>query len=136
MNQLEKQLQSWTPRRPSPRIARRLFGSAPAAAPAARRWDAWNWLTPLAACALTILVCVHTANRPAAEAGSRNNTAFIATLMLEAGGSSNMATYSLSEMDENLEWNVWPHAAHHVSLPARAELPSRVDVWKLSPTNR
>ena len=63
MNPLEKQLQSWTPRRPSPEIARRLFGPAetPSVRPALRA-SAWNWLSPAAACALTMLLAVHTAS--------------------------------------------------------------------------
>jgi hypothetical protein len=110
MNQFEKQLQSWTPRRPSPKIARGLFGAAQRAASRSHRAHTWSWLTPVAACALTILVAVHSSSRPAARMAARNNGAFFATFMLDAAVSSNQATYSVSQLDENLEFNVWPHA--------------------------
>jgi hypothetical protein len=136
MNQFEKQLQSWTPRRPSPKIARRLFSAAHKAASRSHRAQTWSWLTPMAACALTILVAVHSGSRQSAQMASRTNAAFFATFILDAACSSNLATYSLSQMDENLEWNVWPHAAHHVTQLPRAQPRSRFDVLDFTPTNR
>src|SRR5580693_5664134 len=107
MNPLENQLQSWTPRRPSPEIARRLFGPAdkPSVRPVRRAW-AWNWLSPVAACALTMLVAVHTASRAPGRLAQGSNGTFFASLMLNAAVSSNFATFSLSQMDENLEFNI------------------------------
>lgn len=136
MNQFEKQLQSWTPRRPSPKIARRLFGAAHKAASRSHRAHTWSWLTPLAACALTILMAVHSGSRPSAQLASQTNGAFFATFILDAAGSSNLATYSLSQGDENLEFNVWPHATHHETPISRAEPHARFDVGNLIPTNR
>jgi hypothetical protein len=137
MNPLENQLQSWTPRRPSPKIARRLFGAEekPSSRPA-RRAAAWNWLSPVAACALTMLVAVHTASRAPGRLAQGANATFFASLMLNAASSSNFATFSLTKMDENLEWNIWPHATHHVSVFPRAETPLRREIWSLIPTNR
>jgi hypothetical protein len=137
MNPLENRLQSWTPRRPSPKIARRLFGRAekPSLRPA-RRANAWNWLSPVAACALTMLVAVHAASHAPGRLAQGSNATFFATLMLDAAASSNIATYSLSQMDENLEWNIWPHPMHHVAAAPRAETPlRRRDLWSLIPTN-
>lgn len=55
MNPLEKQLRSWTPRRPSPSLRRRLFGgSAPLAHPA----GALFWFGPVTACLLFACVVV------------------------------------------------------------------------------
>jgi hypothetical protein len=136
MNQFEKQLQSWTPRRPSPRIARRLFGAAHKAASRPDRAHTWSWLTPLAACALTILVAVHSGSRPSAQLAGRNNGVFFATFILDAAGSSNLATYSVSQGDENLEWNVWPHATHRETQIAGAKPPARLDAGNSIPTNR
>ncbi len=136
MNPFEKQLQSWTPRRPSPKVARRLFGAAGQAAALPRRADTWNWLAPLAACALTLLVAVHTASRASAPLASRNHGGSLFTVMLDAATSSNLASYSLSQMDENMEWNVWPHASHHVQWLPAAETHSRLDVFNVIPTNR
>jgi hypothetical protein len=137
MNPLENQLQSWTPRRPSPEIARRLF--LPARRASSRPWrraGAWNWLSPVAACALTMLVAVHTASRVPARLAQGSGATFFATLMLNAASGSNIATYSLNQTDENLEFNIWPHASHNVALSPRAQAPLRRDVWPLVPTNR
>jgi hypothetical protein len=136
MNQFEKQLQSWTPRRPSPKIARRLFGVANKAALGPHRAHAWSWLTPLAACALTFLVAVHSGTRSSAQLAARTNGAIFATFMLEAAGSSNLATYSVSQMDENLEWTVWPHSGHHEGEIAQAEPSAGFNLPNLIPTNR
>jgi hypothetical protein len=135
MNQFENQLQSWTPRRPSPRIARRLFGAAEKAAARSHRAHAWSLLAPLGACALTVLVAVHSSTSSAPYA-SRNNTGYSATIALNAGGLSNVATYSLSQVDENLEWNVWPHATRPVTEIPTTETPARLDYGNPSPTNR
>ncbi|HTA29099.1 MAG TPA: hypothetical protein VK731_01365 [Candidatus Cybelea sp.] len=137
MNPLENRLQSWTPRRPSPKIARRLFGPAEnPSLPAPRRGNAWNWLSPVAACALTMLVAVHAANHTPGRLAQGSNATFFATLMIDAAASSNIATFTLSEMDENLEWNIWHHPTHHVAAPLRAETPlRRRDIWSLIPTN-
>ena len=136
MNQFEKQLQSWTPRRPSPRIALRLFGAAQKAVSRSHRAHTWSWLTPVAACALTILVAVHSSSRSSAQLAGQTNGAFFATFMLDASGSSNPATYSVSQVDENLEWNVWPHAPHNDTQVSHAEPPPRLDVGNAVPTNR
>jgi hypothetical protein len=135
MNPLENRLQSWTPRRPSPKIARRLFGATekPSARPA-RRAGAWNWLSPVAACALTMLVAVHAASRVPGHRGS--DAAFFATLMLDTAATSNIAPISLSEVGENLEYNIWPHADHQAATSIVAETPlRRRDIWSLIPTN-
>src|SRR5580704_4729101 len=105
MNPLENQLQSWTPRRPSPEIARRLF--APAVTPSLRpprRAGAWNWLSPVAACALTMLVAVHTANRVPGRLGQASNANFFTSLVLNAAVSSNFAAYAANQMDANVEY--------------------------------
>jgi len=100
----------------------------------ARQAGAWNWLSPVAACALTMLVAVHAASHAPGRRGS--NAAFFATLMLDAAATSNIATYSLSEMDENLEYNVWPHPDHQAATTIVAETPlRRRDIWNLIPTN-
>jgi hypothetical protein len=137
MNPLESRLQSWTPRRPSPKIAERLFGPAEKTTlRPARRGNAWNWLSPVAACALTMLVAVHAANHAPARLTQGSNATFFATLMIDAAATSNIASFTLSEMDENLEFNIWPHPTHHVAAPLRAETPlRRRDIWNLIPTN-
>ncbi len=135
MNPLENRLQSWTPRRPSPEIARRLFGPAqkPSLHPA-RRAGAWNWLSPVAACALTMLVAVHAASHGPGRRGS--DAAFFATLMLDAAATSNIAAVSLSDVGGNLEYNIWPHPQHLATAIVAAETPlRRRDIWNLVPTN-
>jgi len=55
MNELEKQWLSWTPRRPSARLERRLFAAGPAAAEALAPFR-FSWLAP--ATAALMLMCV------------------------------------------------------------------------------
>jgi hypothetical protein len=137
MNPLENQLQSWTPRRPSPEIARALFAPAKRlSSRPPRRAVAWSWLSPVAACALTMLVAVHTAGRAPAHLAQGSNGAFFATLMLNAASCSNLAAYSLNQTDENLEYNIWPHATHDLSASPRTEPSIPRDLWPRSPTNR
>ncbi len=136
MNPLETQLQSWTPRRPSPKIARRLFG--PAESPSLRplrRAEAWNWLSPVAACALTMLVAVHTSSHAPGRLPQDSNATILASLVLDAAASSNFAAFSLTQLDENLRWNVWQHATHHVGVFPRAETPLRREFWSVIPTS-
>jgi hypothetical protein len=83
-----------------------------------------------------MLVAVHTASRAPERLTQGTDGTFFATLMLNAASCSNLAAYSLNQMDENLEWNIWPHLSHHVALSPRAEAPLRRDVWPLVPTNR
>jgi hypothetical protein len=65
-----------------------------------------------------------------------SNATFFASLMLDAAASSNFAASSFSQMAENLEYNVWPHAAHDIALAPRAQTPLRRDFWSIIPTNR
>jgi hypothetical protein len=129
MNPLENQLQSWTPRRPSPKIARRLFGAASRPSPGV---VAWNWLSPVAACALTMLVAVHAANRPPGHLSHGSNMAFSASTMLDA------SSFSQGQTDENMEVNIWSHATDPRPAPAPAEASARQATWVVIPslTNR
>ncbi len=132
---MEKQLQSWIPRRPSAKIARRLFAKAAPAPAILRRAEVWNWLTPVAACLLTLMIVAHGASRQLPRLSGRDNATFFATLMLNAASSNVQQTFALSKMDENVEWNVWPHP-----LPAqtarRAGPHSGLNIWSVIPTNR
>ena len=115
-NPLEKQLQSWMPRRPSGKIARRLF------APAPHVWcavEVWNWLTPAAACLLTLLVAVYSANCRLPRLSRPDNATFFTTAMINASGSNVAHTLALSKMDENVEWNVWPHPLVAAAMDVR-----------------
>ena len=134
MNSLEKQLQSWMPRRPSARIARRLFAKAAPAPVFLRRADVWNWLTPVAACVLTLMVAVHGASRHLPRLSVPDNAAFFATLMFNAATSNVQQTFVLSKMDENVEWNVWPHPL--AAQTARHAGSTPPNVWSVMPTNR
>jgi hypothetical protein len=109
MNPLEKQLQSWMPRRPSARIARRLFARIGPAPAFLRPTQVWNWLTPVAACVLTLMVAVHSTGRRQPQLSAPDNARFFATLMFHAATSNVQQTFVLSKMDENVEWNVWAH---------------------------
>jgi hypothetical protein len=109
MNPLEKQLQSWTPRRPSAKIARRLCAKVAPAPAFLRRAEVWNWLTPVAACVLTLMVAVNSGSRHLPRLSAPDNATFFATLMVNAVSSNMPQTFVMSKMDENVEWNIWPH---------------------------
>jgi hypothetical protein len=83
-----------------------------------------------------MLVAVHTASRAPVRLVQGSNSTFFATLMFNAAASSNLAACSFSQVDENLEYNIWPHASHHVTTLTRAETPLRREIWNLIPTNR
>jgi hypothetical protein len=56
MNLLENQLRSWQPRRPSPRLKRKLFGSA---SPGEAAGISFRWLAPAVACLFLALTIVN-----------------------------------------------------------------------------
>lgn len=62
-NQLEPPIQSWKPRRPSPGLERKIFGSRSGAAPALH-WSPGDWLAPAAS--LCVVVAQLAFNRPVA----------------------------------------------------------------------
>ncbi|MGA3181598.1 MAG: hypothetical protein ABSF38_14750 [Verrucomicrobiota bacterium] len=103
-----KEIHSWTPREPSERIARRLFGKAEAAAGKSRRRELWGWLTPAAACGLTMLLAVGGMNRRAESLEVKGDPTFFAAVMLNPAWSNTQQMVRLSQMDENVQWNVWP----------------------------
>lgn len=100
-------MESWVPRRPSPKIEEHLFGRkrGPVAPMAI-----WSWLTPAAACALTLLVTVHNPYRHDPDFDS-TNTAAVSSFMYDSQASNTPRTFVLSRADLNMEWNVWPHLA-------------------------
>ena len=133
---LEKQLHSWIPRHPSAKVTAGIFSQSQAPAQAAlamkSRAEILRWLTPLAACFLTILaISGGRVHRPTALPETDNAT-FFATVMLNATQSSNAShqVFSLSKVNENLEWNVWPQVSWRSTNPARA------DSWCVAMTNR
>jgi hypothetical protein len=69
--------------------------------------ELWNWLTPVAACVLTVLVAVHGSSRHLPRTSAPDDATFL--VMLNATFSNRQQTFVLSKMDENLEWNVWTH---------------------------
>jgi hypothetical protein len=102
-------------------VARRLFGIGGEAAMPGRSMAGWNWLAPLAGCALTMLVVMHTATLATTPLASQTNSGSLFTIMLTAADSSNLATFTLSQLDENMEYNVWSHASHHIPVVFRPE---------------
>jgi len=111
MDSLEQQMRQWRPRQPSERLARRLFGRAELVPGTRRRTEFWNWLTPAAACALTLLVAVGSANyRDKHDVGEGGGVVF-AGWILDPGASNLPQGVLLSEMEENVQWNVCPKLA-------------------------
>jgi hypothetical protein len=92
LNQLEKQLASWTPRRPSAKIRRQLFPTA--AEPARHAPLASLWLSVGAAACVFLMAGWLSLPHPV------RSTAFAAS-----GGSNLIASMSLP--DTSCQWNLW-----------------------------
>src|SRR4051812_38734273 len=101
----EKRLQSWSPRQASDKVARDLFETGRASQnPRRSRSDApylyylWHWLTPVAACCLTVLVTCSNNSMRRVTSFPRDNATYFATVMLDTA-SSNVApqTFALSK---------------------------------------
>jgi hypothetical protein len=114
MDSLEQKMGEWRPRKPSERLARRLFGRAELAPVALRRGEFWNWLTPVAACALTVLVAVGSANHRGAALDGKDGPMVFDGFNFDPGSSKVPQMVRLSQLDENVQWNVCPELA----LPA------------------
>jgi hypothetical protein len=114
MNELdsfEQEMRGWQPRKPAARLARRLFGRADHAPAALRRAEFWSWLSPLAACALTVLVAVGSANYRGGSLEGKDGPDLFNGLSLDPVAPSAPRMARLSQMDENVQWNVCPELA-------------------------
>ena len=135
MNRWEKQLQSWTPRRPSAKIARRLFGRAERAPTWLRRAELWHWLTPAAACAMAAMIAVGGSNRHSPSLNDGDYSNFVATVMLSGPSGNLLPLLPPNQMDQNLQWNVWSR----VSTPRETNLSDGSSGFQgppLAPANR
>ncbi len=81
-----------------------------------------------------MLVAVHTASRAPGRLATGSNATIFASIVLNAA-SSNFTTFSLSQMNENLEYNIWPHATRHLPMLPSAVTPLLRDFGKIIPTN-
>jgi hypothetical protein len=111
LDPLERKMREWRPRRPAARLARRLFGQAELAPATLRRAEFWNWLTPVAACALTVLVAVGSAGHRGGSLEGKGGPVPFSGLSSEFGASNLPWPAQLSQMDENVQWNVCPELA-------------------------
>lgn len=111
MELLEKQLQSWTPRPPSPSIKESLFQnrSEPMGI-----WEAlrqpffWRWVTPAMAGCLALVAFIN-CNRYHMVIPWEDGASYYATVLIDSPNGSNFSrqTYALNKLDVNLEMNVW-----------------------------
>ena len=106
LNSWEQQARGWTPRKPADRIARRLFGTAVPKPAAWRRMEVWGWLTPVAACALTFLLVVGNVDHRPGLPENKGGLTFFAAEMLMPSSSNVQQTVRLSQLDENVQWNM------------------------------
>ena len=116
LESFEQAMSEWRPRPPSERVAERLFSpgaeaktaAVRGAAPALRRAEFWSWLTPVAACALTLMVGVGSTVHRADSSGGRSGPLFFAGMMLNPSSSNAPQVLELTARDENIEWNACP----------------------------
>lgn len=108
---LEQEMGEWRPRKPSAQLARRLFGRTELAPAALRRGEFWNWLTPVAACALTVLVAVGSVNHRGAALDGKGGPIASDGFNFDRSSSNVPQVVRLSQLDENVQWNVCPELA-------------------------
>ncbi len=107
MNAWEKQLQSWTPRRPSANAAARLFERAEKTPDLLRRAELWNWLTPVAACCTAMLVALGGASHRTAHFDDADDATLVAAVMLSGACSNLHPALPLGQLDQNVQRNIW-----------------------------
>ena len=134
LDSLEREMGEWQPRKPAARLARRLFGRADRPPAALRRAEFWSWLSPLAACALTVLVAVGSANYRGASLEGKDGPDLFNGLSLYPGASNAPLMARLSQMDENVQWNVCPEMASPPGTPF-GESPAAVGERRAAATN-
>lgn len=117
LDDLEQAMREWKPRKPTTRLARRLFGRRELPPATLRRAEFWSWLAPVATCALTVLVVVGSANHREAVLEGSAEPGLSQGFSTELGWSNMPQAMRLSRMDANVQWNVCPELA----LPARTE---------------
>jgi hypothetical protein len=139
MNPWEKQLQSWTPRRPSAKGTARLFGGVEKAPELLRRSELWSWLTPVAVCCVATMIALGGAGYHSAHFEESDDAALVSTVML-AGGSSNLQpSLPYGQLDQNMQWNIWDRisAARVTNLSQGSQRNSiGTDGWRMAATNR
>ncbi len=111
MDSFEQEMRKWQPRPPSPRLARRLFGRAELAPGTLRRAEFWHWLTPVAACALTVLVAVGSTNHHGPALDGKAGAALFDEFNFDPASSNGPQMVRLSQLDQNVQWNVCPELA-------------------------
>lgn len=110
-NHLENLLRSWTPRRPSAKIAANLFATE--AAPERKRHAlAWNWLAPATVGIFSLLVMLGAHSHSTAHLGEADTNLFFASITMNnatsfTSANSLKSAFNLSKADLNLEQNIW-----------------------------
>jgi len=133
MNAWEKQLQSWTPRRPSAKVAARIFGRAEKAPELLRRAELWNWLTPVAACCLAMVVALGGSRYRAAHFDEATDATLIAAVAL-SGASNFQPALPVGQFDPNMQWNVWDRISS-ARLTNRSYPMGGLETWRSAATN-
>ncbi|MGD0413311.1 MAG: hypothetical protein ABSC18_16590 [Verrucomicrobiota bacterium] len=108
MDSLEQEMGEWRPRKSSKRLGRWLFGRAERAPVALRRAEFWHWLTPVAACALTVLVAVGSGNHRGEALEGKGGPILMGGFHFDPGSSNAPQMVSWSQADQNVQWNVCP----------------------------
>jgi len=121
-NQLERQLGSWKPRRPSRGLERRIFGADRVATTAGSTALRWNWMGPAAAVSALVLTLT------LLQTGARLHPAEASPLFIAGGSLSNAELTAYSPgwvhsdrnglMRDTFEWtNVTAAPSTRRSLP-------------------
>ena len=128
-NSLESQLRSWMPRRPSDKLAEKLFATGTVAGTKRHRFSL-NWLAPATVGIFSLLViCGAHPHFSSRLAGADTNLFFASvtinnTAALDSGESAK-TEFNLSKADLNLEQNVWRTASFESTNLSQSHSSSR-----------
>jgi hypothetical protein len=112
-----------------------LFGRAEKAPELLRRAELWNWLTPVAACCMAMLVALGGASYRAAHFDEAEDATVVAAVMLSGASSNLQPTLPVGQMDQNIQWNLWTR----ISTPRvtnLSEASAGLERWRAIATNR
>ena len=82
---------------------------------------------------MTLMVATHGPSRHLPRLSVPDNASFFATLVFNAATSNGPQTFVLGKMDENVEWNVWPHP---LATPTAGRAGPHFSLNDVMPTNR
>jgi hypothetical protein len=95
----------------------------------------WNWITPLAACCLAMLVALGGSRYRAARFPDTADADLVAAVMRSGASSNLQPTLPVGQLDQNVQWNTWDRLAI-LRLTNLSESSANFQKLRASATNR